>query len=252
MLKSKPNRVTTPFRSALKKELIGGFRSNSLVRLFGTVAVIMPIAIQLLNKLYSAMNTRFIGTQMTVSFNVLIMLLIVLSTNIDIASIYSRDGSSAYLNKIQPAGYAKLLLSKLVLPAIITFAGVAYTTFIFARFTTFTLHPTLSVVDVICLGLTVYFVYVAHLFQSAELDIMNPQYDQYATFSEQANNPNENKAGLSAVLISVIVFAIALFLSSTGAKGVWLRLALVTLVLAAAKCMTYLMKIRVFYKEKQA
>lgn len=249
----KENRVHTPFRSALVKELIGGMRSNSLVRLFGTVAVIMPIAIQLLNKLYSAMNTRFIGTQMTVSFNVLIMLLIVLSTNIDIASIYSRDGSSAYLNKIQPAGYAKLLVAKLVLPMVVTFVGVFYTTFIFARFTTIgQVRPTLSMLEVVCLCLTVYFVYVAHLFYSAELDIMRPQYDQYATFSEQANNPNENMAGISAILISVIVFAIALFLSSLGTKGVWLRLSLVTLVIAVAKCMTYLMKIRVFYKEKQA
>ncbi len=251
-IEPKPNRVHTPLCSALVKELIGGLRSNSLLRLFGTVAVIMPIAIQLLNKLYSAMNTRFIGAQMTVSFNVLIMLLIVLSTNIDIASIYSRDGSSAYLNKIQPAGYAKLLISKLVLPAIITFFGVAYTTFIFARFTTFVSRPTLSLLEVVSLGLTVYFIYVAHLFYSAELDIMNPQYAQYATFNEQANNPNENLSGIMAILFAVIAFAVALFLSSMATKGVWLRLALITLVIAVAKCMTYLMKIRVFYKEKQA
>ena len=251
-MESKENRVSTPFRSALKKELIGGMRSNSLVRLVGTVGVIMPIATQLLNKLYSAMNTRFIGTQMTVCFNVLIILLIVLSTNIDIASIYSRDGSSAYLNKVQPTGYAGLLVAKLVIPMIVTFVGVMYTTFIFARFTTFVIRPTLSLLEVVCLGLTVYFIYLAHLFYSAELDIMNPQYAQYATFNEQANNPNENLSGIAAILIAVIAFAVALFLSSLGTKGVWLRLCLVTLVIAAAKCMTYLMKIRVFYKEKQA
>lgn len=251
-IEPKPNRVHNPICSALVKELIGGIRSNSLVRLFGTVAVIMPIAIQLLNKLYSAMNTRFIGTQMTVCFNVLIMLLIVLSTNIDIASVYSRDGSSAYLNKVQPTGYAGLLISKLVIPMVVTFAGVAYTTVIFARFTTFVPRPALSLLEVVCLGLTVYFIYVAHLFYSAELDIMNPQYAQYATFNEQANNPNENLSGIMAILFSVIAFAVALFLSSMATKGVWVRLCLVTLVIAVAKCMTYLMKIRVFYKEKQA
>lgn len=251
-IEPKPNRVHNPISSALVKELIGGIRSNSLVRLFGTVAVIMPIAIQLLNKLYSAMNTRFIGTQMTVCFNVLIMLLIVLSTNIDIASVYSRDGSSAYLNKVQPTGYAGLLISKLVIPMVVTFAGVAYTTVIFARFTTFVPRPALSLLEVVCLGLTVYFIYVAHLFYSAELDIMNPQYAQYATFNEQANNPNENLSGIMAILFSVIAFAVALFLSSMATKGVWVRLCLVALVIAVAKCMTYLMKIRVFYKEKQA
>ena len=203
------------------------------------------------NKLYSAMNTRFLGAQMTVCFNVLIMLLIVLSTNVDIASAYSRDGSSAYLNKVQPAPYEKLLISKLLLPMGITFVGVAYTTFVFASFTTFVIKPTLSLPDVICLGLTVYFVYVAHLFSSAEMDIMNPQHAQYATFNEQANNPNENLSGISAVIISFVVFGVALFLSATGTKGVWLRLAPVTLIIAIAKVITYRMKIKVFYKEKQ-
>ena len=111
--------------------------------------------------------------------------------------------------------------------------------------------PTLSVPDVICLGLSVYFVYVAHLFSSAEMDIMNPQYEQYATFNEQANNPNENLSGLSAVIVAFVVFAVALFLGATGTKGVWLRLAPVTLIIAVAKAITYRMKIKVFYKEKQ-
>lgn len=250
-LKEKENRVCSPLLSSLKKELMGGLRSNSLVRFIGVVIVIMPMAIQLLNKLYSAMNTRFLGAQMTVCFNVLVMLLIVLSTNIDVASAYSRDGSSAYLNKIQPAPYEKLLVSKLILPMIVTFLGVGYSTFVFATFTTFVPKPTLSFFDVVCLGLTVYFVYVAHLFSSAEMDIMNPQYEQYATFNEQANNPNENLSGLSAVIVAFVVFAVALFLSATGTKGVWLRLAPVTLILAVAKAITYRMKIKVFYKEKQ-
>ena len=212
-IREKKNRVRSPFLSAIQKELTSGLRSNSLVKFFGVVVVIMPMAIQLLNKLYSAMNTRFLGAQMTVSFNVLVMLLIVLSTNIDIASSYSRDGSSAYLNKVQPAPYEKLLFSKLLIPMLVTLVGVAYTTFVFATFTTFVPKPTLSVPDVICLGLTVYFVYVAHLFSSAEMDIMNPQHAQYATFNEQANNPNENLSGLSAVIV-------AIFLTVPNLKGV--------------------------------
>jgi hypothetical protein len=77
-IKEKKNKPSTPFASALKKELIEGLRSNAFIKLGGILVVIMPMAIYLLNKLYSAMNTRFLGTQMTICFNVIIMLLILL------------------------------------------------------------------------------------------------------------------------------------------------------------------------------
>ncbi len=243
-IKEKKNKQSKPFLSAIKKEWISGLRSNSFIKLCGILIVIMPMAIELLNKIYSAMNTRTLGTQMTVCFNVLIMLLITMMTNIDIASVYSRDGSSSYLNKVQPAPYSILLFSKLFFPMVITFIGTAFSVSIFAS------YATLPMFDVVMLGITVYSMYVAHLFSSAESDIMNPQYEQYATFSEQSNNPNETMAAISSLVISAIVFVIALFLSSSSASGVWTKLAISTVVVALFKIFTYLLKIKIFYKEK--
>ena len=244
-LQKKANRKSTPFFSAVKKEFIIGVRSNAFIKLGGVLVVIMPMAIYLLNKLYSAMDTRFIGTQMTVCFNIIIILLIMLMTNIDIASVYSRDGSSSYLNKVQPAPYAKLLLSKLLFPSIIALVGLAFTVNIFA------IESGISRGDATLIGVMIYGVYVAHLFSSAESDIMNPQYEQYATFNDQANNPNETGAGVSAIIMSAVVFAIALFLSTRNDAGVWLKLAIVGVLFAAFKVFTYLSKIKAFYKEKQ-
>ena len=241
----KKNKKRPPFLSALKKEFIVGIRSNSFIKLGGILIVIMPMAIYLLNKLYSAMNTRFLGTQMTICFNVLIMLLILLMTNIDIASVYSRDGSSAYLNKVQPTSFAKLLISKLIFPLIIALIGVIFAVNIFA------IEAELPKGDAVKIGILIYFVYVAHLFSSAESDIMNPQYKQYATFSEQTNNPNESRAGITAIIISVVVFGIALFLSSRPDFGAWVKLAIASVLFAALKIFTYLSKIKAFYKEKQ-
>ena len=76
------------------------------------------------------MKLSYIGAQMTVCFNVIIMLLILTLTNIDLASVYSRDGASSYLNKVQPAPYAQLLFSKLLFPMLIAFAGTAFATVI--------------------------------------------------------------------------------------------------------------------------
>ena len=231
--------------SAIKKEFVIGVRSNAFIKLGGILVVIMPVAIYLLNKLYSAMDTRFIGTQMTICFNIVIILLIMLMTNIDIASVYSRDGSSSYLNKVQPTPYATLLFSKLIFPMIIALVGLAFTVNVFA------IEAGLAQSDAILMGVMIYGVYIAHLFSSAESDIMNPQYEQYATFNEQANNPNETGSGVSAILFSAIVFAIAFFLSSRNDTGIWLKLAIVAICLAIFKVFTYLSKIKAFYKEKQ-
>lgn len=244
-INEKKNAKLTPFISAIKKEFIVGLRSNSFIKLGAILIVAMPMAIYLLNKLYSAMNTRFLGTQMTICFNVVIMLLLLLMTNIDIASVYSRDGASSYLNKVQPAPYAKLLVSKLVFPMIIALAGVIFSVNIFA------IESGLTAPDAIKIAILIYGVYVAHLFSCAESDIMNPQYKQYATFSAQSNNPNESHAGISAIIISAVVFVIALFLSSRPDFGAWTKLAIASILFAGLKIFTYLSKIKAFYKEKQ-
>ena len=244
-IKARANRKAPAFISAIKKEFVIGIRSNSFIKLGGILVVIMPMAIYLLNKLYSAMDTRFIGTQMTICFNIVIILLIMLMTNIDIASVYSRDGSSSYLNKVQPTPYAILLLSKLIFPMIISLAGLVFTINIFA------IEAGLLKNDAVLIGVMIYGVYLAHLFNSAESDIMNPQYEQYATFNDQANNPNETSSGVSALLFSAIVAFVAFFLSSRNDVGVWLKLAIVAICLATLKVFTYLSKIKAFYKEKQ-
>lgn len=244
-LRQRKNRKRPPFFSALHKEWLSGMRSDAFVRLSEILILVMPLAIYLLNKIYSAMNTRFLGTQMTVCFNILIILLILLMTNIDLASVYSRDGSSAYLNKVQPTSYATLLFSKLVYPMIIAFIGTVISISVFAAFTT------LSTLDTVMIGVTIYGIYIAHMFWSAESDIMNPQYEQYATFNEQANNPNETVSAILAIILSVIVFVISLFLSSEATTGVWAKIAAVAVALATFKAFTYFAKIKAFYKEKQ-
>ena len=244
-IKEKKNRKYSPFVSALRKEMIGGLRSNYFVKLFGILVVIMPMVIYLLNKLYSSMKLSYIGAQMTVCFNVIIMLLILTLTNIDLASVYSRDGASSYLNKVQPAPYAQLLFSKLLFPMLIAFAGTAFATVIFAGATS------LTKIDAAMVGVTVFASYLIHLFSAAESDIMNPQYEQYATFNDQANNPNESGSAIFSVLLSTLVAVIGLLLSSKSNDGVWIKLAVVTVALAVFKVITYISKIKAFYKEKQ-
>lgn len=242
--KGKPNRKTPVFLSALKKEWIVGLRDNSIISLFVQTVVVLPIAIELLNKLYAAMDTRFFGQQLAIAFNLMIVLLFLLSGNIRVASAYSKDGSTAYLNKVQPSTYGKLLFSKLVIPLIVGAIGVIATTIVFAG------HSTLSPLNNALFGCTAYLFYVTHLFWSAEMDIMNPQYSQYATFADQSNNPNENKSTLLCFVLAFLVSIAVLLLSLESVSAAWIKVSLVALVFCAVKIWSYFIKIKVFYKEK--
>ena len=246
-LTKRKDKVRSPFFSAVRKEFLVGLRNNDAINLFVLLVIIQPLAIELLNKLYSAMNTRFIGMQMTIAFNLLIVLLINLSTNITVASVYSRDGAASYLNKVQPSPYGVLLLSKITVNGVVALAGTVATTVIFGVF----YNEVIGVPSVILFGVTVYSVFLAHLFWSAETDVMRPQAEQYATFSEQANNPNENLSAILCFLISFIAFGIVMFLSMEGTLSAWIKISVLGIIFAVVKICSYFTKISVFYKEKQ-
>ncbi len=244
--KQKANKKLPGFFSALKKEVISGLRNNSILTLAVVLLLLMPVGIRVLNLIYNSMKMSNTGKEFTVAFNVLIILMILLTTNIKIASAYSRDGSTAYLNKIQPLGYGKLLFAKLVMNLLIGLIGTIVTMVVYKSSGAHVLPK-----DLIYIGITIYAVFVAHLFWSAEMDIMNPQYMQYATFNEQANNPNENMSALLVVLLSAIFFVIALFFGKETVGTPWLKITIISLVFAGVKILTYFMKIKAFYKEKQ-
>ena len=244
-VKRQDNKPCGKFLTAVKKEFLIGMRDNSLISLFCLLVIVLPVAIMLLNKIYSAMNTRLLGTQLTVGFNYLLIMLVMLQSNISVASVYSRDGSAAYLNKIQPTGYAPLLLSKLVFNLLIGLLGVIVT------FVSYGLFKPLNVGSIILMAVSVYSVYVCHLFWSAETDVMNPQHEQYATFNSQSNNPNENISALLMFILAAVMFVIALLLSMESMTKAWIKVSILSVVLAAAKAFTFFLKVKMFYKEKQ-
>lgn len=244
-IKEKKNTKSPVFLSAVKKEWIIALRDNTVVSLITQLVVLMPLAIAVLNGLYNAMNKSLTGVQLTVAFNFLIVLLFMLSANIRLSSAYSKEGFAARMNKVQPsASGARLLFSKLTVNIVMGLIGIIITTLVYAH------YYKVGSVNLWLFGGTCYFVYLAHLFWSGELDLMNPQYEQYATFSEQSNNPNENKSTILAFVLS-FMFALAVFLlMGEGVNKIWIKAFVVSIVLLAFRIFTYFLKIRVYYKEK--
>ena len=243
-VKPKKNRALPSWFTCAYNEFLKVVKDTG--RLFSNIVIMIsvPLLIFLLNSLFIAMNTDTFGDQMIVSFNVLIILLVVLNANSYAASIYSRDGRSAYLIKVQPKNPLTLLIAKLLpttvfcmISFILTFAVLLSTT-------------PLVFFDAACLILAIIFIYLAHLLYSAELDVMNHHTEVYAAIGEYENDPNELKSTAYAFFISFAVTGLTLLLLMENGSPVYPKLLLIGLCAFAYRARLFFSKVKVYYKEK--
>lgn len=243
------NRVRSPWYSAFKKEILLAVRKPE--ELYGHIVQLcgMPILILLLNKLYNALDTRAFGDQLTFSFNILIMMLFMLSANVSMASVYSRDGRAAYMPKTQPVPYYPLLLSKLYARLIVSALSAAAGAFVMVTVRA-RVGVAVGVREGVLLGIALFAFSAAHIFWSAEADIMNPQSEQYGAMGEHSRNPNETFSTVLALLLSVLSAVLTLLLFRENEPVCWVKFCVAGIALLAFKLFTYLKKIQVYYKEK--
>ena len=160
------------------------------------------------------------------------------------SSIFSKDGRSAYLIKIQPVKPYLLLVSRLVPSVVVVVLSLAGSMVI--------LYNTTNMLkaDITLLMFGILFIYLAHMFYSAELDIMNPQYEAYATIGNADNNPNERKSTVTAFAISFIVAIVVLLLLIEGRGFVYTKVFVVGLFAAGYFAWSFFDKIKLYFMEK--
>ncbi|MBO5103055.1 MAG: hypothetical protein J6C13_03080 [Clostridia bacterium] len=233
-----------PFSSSAWQQTKRIFRSANLIYSILAVAVITPIAILLQNKIIGAMDTRLAGDYMGVAFNILIILLLVLSSNVAISSIFSREGNSAYLNKINPVPYGVPLTGKLLLNSAICCVSIIISTVVIDLFA----H--IGALATILLSLSLILVYLSHVLWSAELDLMNPQNRLYQTTGKAHKNPNEAKSTLIGFIMAGLFAFLSYFLMIENIGTVFVKLFFIAVVLFGIRLYLYLTKIKLYYKEK--
>lgn len=257
-VKPKKNRVHGKRIATFMTEMIIAIKNPT--RMFTDVGVLIsvPLLTFLLNRLFFAMNTDELGDNLVIAFNILIILLIALNSNTPLASIYSRDGRAAYLIKTQPTKPAILLFSKLLPDSIFCLMSLVATSVILIT------SSNIGTVNAIFFILSIIFIYISHAMYCAELDIMNPQYEIYATVGASDNNPNETKATLSAFIISFLAAVAGMLLlmdksdaiaaiklsDSLSLDTVYLKFFGVGLACMIYRVYLYFSKIKLYYKEK--
>lgn len=238
------NKEKNSFVSTVHKEVLLNLRTSNKFFNLIAIAICLPLSIFLLNKIFGAMDTRLTGTYMTLSFNILLILLISLSSNSLVAKMFSEEGESSYLIKTNPNPYVQSLTAKLFINSFIISLSILASCIIFCNF------AKLDAVSTIFIILTIECLYIGHMLWSAELDIMNPQNEQYSSTGTHTNNPNENKSVLTASAISAIFTIICFFLISENASVVWYKMFAIALIYCIYRIYMYVSKIKVYYKEK--
>lgn len=231
--------------SAVRYEFLIAFKSSSRTLSSVGVAIAIPMLTFFLNKTFLAMNTRELGEQMVIAFNVLIILLVALNSNCYAASVFSKQGRSSYLLKTQPSKYPLLVLSKLLPGTLCT--SIALLGTLGVLLSTLPLGTGNTILLLLSIGMT----YIAHMLYCAQLDLMNPQVELYATVGQSESNPNETKAALTAFLISFLVAGVMflLFLAGPGIS-VYLKFFAIALAALSYKVHIFFQKLRLYFKEK--
>ena len=238
----KQNVHKTAFFSSMWKDFLMDIRTPG--KLVGNyiLLVVTPVAIALLNKLFASINTNFLGVTLTITFNVLIISLIPLSSNVMFASIYSREGESAYLLKAAPANYFKTLTAKLVLRAILMTLSLLSACILYRYYAS---EATQVFIKPFWLFLGVEGIYIGHMLWSAELDFMNPQDALYRETGEGSiSNPNETTSMILSYVVTILFTAIGYFFIKDSIMVSFYKIGLIGLVFLAARIMLFSLKIK--------
>lgn len=236
---SKTNHPKTPFVSALFKDFLMSIRTPGTLLSGYCLLMVGPLAIALMNKVFSSINTSFMGDQYVIMFNILVMTLIPLVSNVSMASIYSREGESSYLLKASPSNYLKTLTAKLLLRWFLVVASIILTVVVYNHYCdVFFNKPVLLAITLICL-------YTGHLIWSAELDFMRPQDQLYKEVGEgNISNPNESASGIIAFIITAIFTVISLILIQENSMNVFYKLLLIGAIFLVARIILAVLKIK--------
>ncbi|MFA5421265.1 MAG: hypothetical protein WC344_00515 [Bacilli bacterium] len=250
-VKALMNRRLPPFISFTLKELKLLFRSGEFTYNFIATYIAIPLVVLLINRIFASMDLYLVGEFMVQAFNVLIIMLPLMASNSYIATLYSREGRTAYMKRTKPVKIIFPLIAKLLPNIVLSVASLSVSLLIF------NMHVHYIHINIILLCFALAFIQVGHLLFCALMDLMNPQNEQYATVGEQINNPNETKATIfafaTAFLFAFITFAFLneeQFIPETSFSLAFLKLLLIGVVFFGAAIYFFVEKIKAYYYDR--
>ena len=249
-LVSKKNVKHKKYVTFANKEFKLSFRDFDISGSYIAIYLIVPILLFFMDRVISAISTSMRGDNIAIALNVLLTILPLLASNSTIATLYSKEGRTAYLNKSNPVSPFIPLISKLLFNLLFSIPSIVACSIIFANFSG------LGMFIAILFTLSVLLIQYAHIFFCAAQDLMNPQNEAYATTGSDFNNPNESKATIVAFIGSFVIAIVFYFMLTESMRlhenyvSAFIRLFIIAVGLFAGLLLLFVMKIKAFYYEK--
>ena len=249
--KAKQNRAKERHWAIIEKEMKLTLRDFDISGSYLAVYIAVPILLLFIDKVFRAMSTSATGDLMISAFNLLLIAMPLLASSTMVATLYSREGRTAYIKKTKPIRPYFPLTAKLLFNMIFVIPSIAACSFIFARFTN------QDNTCAILLAITILCLQYGHIFFSASLDLMNPQNEVYATEGGSISNPNERRSTVMAFVLSLIFTLVAFILFQESQNkyenlnAAFVKLLIVAVLFAASCISLFYLKIKAFYIDRQ-
>lgn len=231
--RAKRNRVHARATSPFAEDILRSVRSGKAAWRSVVEFCVPALVLFALNRVYAAMDTSLSGQSMTAAFNILVLLITVLTSNTFLAHAYSRDGNARDLLKTRPADFRLLLSARLLLRGVLSTLSAVAAAIVYGIVSSAPVGQALAFAGMaVCVNL-------AHVFWCAEIDIMHPE-------AKEAGG-NEAKATAIAVVLSVL-FTAGYYLIS-GSMGAFLKLFLISAAFLAVRVFLYFERARLYFGE---
>lgn len=250
LLGQKKNIKHKKYITFANKEFKLSFRDFDISGSYIAVYIIVPLMLFFMDRVFSAISTSLRGNNIAFAVNLLLTILPLLASNSTVATLYSKEGRTAYVTKTNPVNPFIPLVSKLLFNLLFSIPSIIACAIVFANFSD------LGIVIAILFSISVLLMQYAHIFFSAAQDIMNPQNEVYATTGNDFNNPNETRVTIVAFVSSFVITLLFYFMLTEsftlheGYLSAFIRLAIISAGLFAGFLYLFIMKIKAFYYEK--
>lgn len=247
---SKKNKKLKKFITFTNKEFKLSFRDIEISGSYLIVYIVTPLMLYFLDKVFAAIDTRLEGDILTYSVNILLIVLPYLASNSLVATMYSKEGRTAYLKKTKPINVFLPLTSKLFFNLSLSIPSIIGCAIVFGNFANIGIFPPIAV------AISVLLIQYGHIFFSATKDLMNPQNEEYATNGEQISNPNERISTIVGFIVSFALAFISWFFLTEANNlyndftAAFVRIIIVSVLFFGACILLYILYVKAYYYEK--
>ena len=242
----KPARRHSLFGTFFRKELKIQLRTFQSVSSIVIVVFLFPLITYVFNFLMAAINTNEMGKEMSIAFNMMIILSLLSTHNANSAASISMEGNEFAVLKTAPSNTSVIAWAKLAVSGLINIASLC----MMACMTLMTTR--LKLMEVGMLMLCILFVSLGQIAWGFEFDLRKPKIGDYAAKGDGVtDNANIAKAMGVAFLTATLFGIVGLLFMAEDYMFGWIRLLGVALAFMLARFYLLRSNLRAYFEEIQ-